>query len=234
MKIIFFYRIKENLYLLIPLCCIGLWAFIALYKDNFTLIPAADFPTFYYVAQLIFTQPEQIYFLEVQPYTYTPFFATILAPMGLLSFEQAHWFFFFVILIFSVLLIIVFNQILILKNVFNKFHRFLYLMAISNGIIYVQMFDTLTGRIFTAFLLIWFLKREIKFRNLNNNMTDTKFIFTQMMILISAFGITLQYVFLVLLYVFHNVKFKEILNKLQFKRYLLLVASPACQPWYAS
>jgi hypothetical protein len=218
-------KIKTSLYILIPILCILFWAFIALYKDNFTLIPAADFPTFYYVSQLIFTEPEQIYFLEVQPYTYTPFFAMIIFPMGFLTFEQAHWYYFFFILILTELSLVLFNQILILKNVSNRFHRFLYLIAISNGIVFIQMFDTLTGRIFTAFGLIWFLKREIKFRNLKKDLTDTKFIFTQMMIIIFTFGITLQYFFLVLLYVFHNIKFKEIFSLLQIKRYLLLVIS---------
>ncbi len=218
-------KIIDNLFLLIPLCCILFWAFIALYKDGFTLIPAADFPTFYYVSQLIFTQPDQIYFLEVQPYTYTPFFATVLAPMGLLTFEQAHWFYFFLIIIFTELCLIIFNQILILKDISNRFHRFLILLTLSNGITFVQMFDNLTGRIFTAFGLLWFLKREIKYRKLNKDTNKTSFIFTQMLILVFSIGMTPQYFFLVLLYLFHNVKFNEIFNKAQAKRYLLITAS---------
>ena len=126
-------KLKLQLNLIIPLCCVGFWAFIAVLKDGFTLIPAADFPTFYYVSQLIFTHPEQIYFFKVQPYPYTPFFAMLMFPMGLLTFEQAHWYYFFLILTITALCLIIFNQILILKNVTNKFHRLLYLMAISNG-----------------------------------------------------------------------------------------------------
>jgi len=225
MFLAFINKLKNWLYLFIPICCILFWAFIALYKDGFTLIPAADFPTFYYVAQLIFTQPEQIYFLEVQPYTYTPFFATIIAPIALLTFEQAHLFYFFLILILTELCLVLFNQILQIKNISNKFHRFLYLVALSNGIIFVQMFDTLTGRIFTAFGLLWFLKREIKFRELNKDTSDLKFIFIQMMILIFAIGMTLQYIFLIFLYLFQKVKFKEIFSKIQIKRYLILIAT---------
>lgn len=221
-------RLKDNMYMVIPFSCITFMAFIALIKDGFTLIPAADFPTFYYVARFIFTQPDQIYFLEQynsQRYVYTPFFATIIAPMGLLTFEQAHWFFFFLILIITALCLVLFDRILILKNVNNKSHRLLILLALSNGIIFVQMFDCLTGRIFTAFGLIWFLKREIEYRELNKNRKSPKFVFTQMMLLVFAIGMTPPYVFLFILYLFHDVKFKEIINKFQIKRYLLVIAS---------
>ncbi|MFX0139962.1 MAG: hypothetical protein ACFFDN_40345, partial [Candidatus Hodarchaeota archaeon] len=186
--------------MVIPLSCIALMAFIALAKDGFTLIPASDIQGFYYAARIIFTQPDQIYYFRdknLQPYVYTPFFATILAPMGLfLSYEDAHWFFFFLILIITELCLVLFNRILVLKNVNNKYHRLIILIVLSNGIIFVQMFDCLTGRIFTAFGLIWFLKREIEYRELNKNRNNLKFVFTQMMILVFAIGMTPPYIFL--------------------------------------
>ena len=224
-RLIVFTKLKNSLYILIPLFCVCIWAFIALYKDNFTLIPAADFSPCYYAAKYIFTEPEKIYFLEGQPYPYTPFFAILFFPMGFLSFEQAHIFFFVVLLIIAELIVIIFNQILILKKLSNKFYRLLFLIAISNGIIYVQTFDTLPVRLLTAFGLIWFLKREIKYRITERNLTKNKFIFTQMMILSFAFGLTPQYTFLVLLYLFHNAKFKDFFSKFQIKRYLLFLFS---------
>jgi len=218
-------KLKNKLYLIIPLFSILFYALIALYKDNFTLIPAADFPTYYYCSKLILTNPEKIYFFEIQPFPYTPFFAILFIPMGFLTFEQAHVFFFSVILILSLICIILFDQIVILKNITKKSHRLLFLIAISNGIIYVQMFDTLGARILTTFGLLWFLKREIKIRVLNKEVTKSKFIFSQMMILIFMFGVTLQYVFLVLLYLFYNVKFKDILSNVQVKKYFFLILS---------
>jgi len=223
-------KITNSVYILVPMGCILFWAFISLAKDNFTLIHAADFDVFYIATRIFFTTPEKVYMGQTYPegahYTYTPFLLILLWPMGLLTFEQAHWYYFFFILILTELGVVLFNKILILRKVSKKFHRFLYLIAISNGIVYIQMFDILTGRIFMAFGLLWFLKREIKRRELKLEMVDNKFIFTQMMILMFFFGTSLQYIFLVILYVFHNVKLKEdIFSKLQIKRYLLIAIS---------
>ena len=224
-------KFKKSIYLLIPMCCILLWAFITLAKDNFSLTSdggAADFDVFYYVSKNIFIHPEDIYvkLYGEDPYTYTPFFAIIYWPMGLFTFEQAHWIYFISLVILAELIIIVFNQILIFKKITNKVHRFLFLLAIGNGLVYMNNFDSLTGCILPSFILILFIKREIKYRVLNRETKETKFILVQMMLLVLVIGIFIQFFFFVIIYLFHDInKMKDIFNEYQLKRYLFLVIS---------
>ena len=194
-------ELSQRFYLLVPMACIVFWALISLLKDNFNILPAADFPAIYYAARYIFTNPELVYTDAVHPlYPYTPCIATIFVPLALLPFEIAHWIYLFILLILAEFLIIIFDKILQLKNIVNKKHRFLFLLAISNGLRYVQLFDYLTAKMFTAFFLLLFLKREIKFRELNKDINNLKFKFTQIMILIFAIGLSPQFAFLIPLY----------------------------------
>ncbi|MFX1238684.1 MAG: hypothetical protein ACFFAS_03360 [Promethearchaeota archaeon] len=226
MKLNIYESLKKKWYLIIPLCCLCFWAFIALLKDRFEITPAIDFPTLYYSAQYIFTRPEQIYFIFPYPYPYTTFFACIFSPIILIfTMEQAHWFYFFLIITLTMFCVYFFDQILDTKGISNRFHKFLILMCISNGLIFMRMYDILNTSIFSAFGLLWFLKREIKYRELGKNLEDTKFIFTQMVLLIFSIGMAPQYAFLALIYLFHNIKINEIFSRIQIKKYLLLIAA---------
>lgn len=220
----FFSKIKSNLYLLIPMCCIFFWALVSLIKDNFNPLGASDFPAIYFAAKYIFTKPELVYSDAISPpYPYTPFIATIFAPIALLPIKTAHWVYLFITLILSYLLIINFDQILKMKNIERKLHRLFFLLAISNGLRYVQLFDYLTSKMWTAFFLIYFLRREIEYRELNKERESFKFKFTQWMILIFSIGITPQFFFLIILYLFYNVKFKEIFTRKQIQIYILMI-----------
>lgn len=204
--------------------CIFFWAMISLIKDNFNILGASDFKAIYYAAQYIFTKPELVYSDAILPaYPYTPCIATLFAPIALLPFETAHWIYFAITLILAYFLIINFDQILKIKNVENKLYRVLFLLAISNGLRYVQLFDYLTSKMWTAFFLIYFIRREIEYRELNKDRDTLKFKFTQWMILIFAIGISPQFGFLIFLYLFYNVKSKEIFTKKQIQIYLLVV-----------
>ncbi|MFX1445301.1 MAG: hypothetical protein ACFFHV_17945 [Promethearchaeota archaeon] len=217
-------KIIDHLYLLVPTCCISFWALISLIKDNFNILGASDFPAIYYAAKYIFTKPELVYSDAIQPqYPYTPCIATIFAPIALLSFETAHWIYFIITLLLSYLLIINFDQILKIKNVDRKLHRILFLLAISNGLRYVQLFDYLTSKMWTACFLIIFIRREIEYRELNKDRENIKYKFVQWMILIFAIGISPQFFFLIFLYLFYNIKFKDIFTKKQIQNYLLMI-----------
>ncbi len=222
-------KIKDSLFLFVPLGCILLWAFITLAKDNFSLTSeggAADFDVFYNVSKLIFTKPELIYFYGDDPYVYLPFFAVLLWPMGFFTFEQAHYIYFSVLVISAVLIVITVNKILLLKKINNKFHRFLFLIAISNGLVYMNQFDALTGSMLPGFVLILFLEREIKYRVSNKNLTEPKFVFIQMMLLIFVIGVFLQFFFLIIIYLFQNTSnVKDLFKKDQMKRYLFLISA---------
>ena len=219
-----FSKIKDKSYLLIPMSCIFFWAMISLIKDDFNILGASDFKAIYYAAQYLFVKPELVYSDAIMPhYPYTPCIATLLYPLGLLSFETAHWVYFVITLILSGFLIVNFDQILKIKKVEKKLYRILFLLAISNGLRYVQLFDYLTSKMWTAFFLILFIRREIEYRELNKNRDNIKFKFTQWMILIFAIGISPQFFFLIFLYLFYNVNFKEIFTKKQIQTYILII-----------
>jgi len=217
-------KIKYNSYIFIPMICIFFWAIVSLIKDDFNILGASDFPAIYYAAKYIFTKPELVYSdAIVPPYPYTPCIATIFAPIALLPLETAHWIYLIITLILSYLLIINFDQILKIKHIERKLHRLIFLLAISNGLRYVQLFDYLTSKMWTAFFLIYFLRREIEFRELNKNRDNLKFKFIQWMILIFSIGISPQFFFLIFLYLFYNIKFREIFSKKQIKIYFLMI-----------
>ncbi|MFX1392088.1 MAG: hypothetical protein ACFFAH_00810 [Promethearchaeota archaeon] len=217
-------EIKNRSYLIIPLSCIIIYAFISLIKDNFNPVGASDFPAFYGAAKYIFTHPEFVYSERVDPqYPYTPALATILAPLALLPYEIAIWIFLIINVILAEIMIILFDEILRLKNVKNKIYRLLFLLVISNGLRYVQQFDLLTSKLITAFFLILFLKREIEYRELNKDRSKIKFKFIQYMYLIFAISITPQFIFLIFLYVFYNISLKDLLRIEQIKTYLIII-----------
>ena len=172
----------------------------------------------------MFTNPELVYSdAIVPPYPYAPCIATLFAPIALLPFEIAHWIYLIMIYILAVLLLINFDKILQIKGIENKLYRLIFLISISNGLRYIQLFDYLTSKMWTAFFLILFIRREIEYRELNKDRESFKFNFTQWMILIFSIGISPQLFFLIFIYLFYNIKLREIFSKKQIQIYFLMI-----------
>ncbi len=210
---------KNNIYRIIPIITLCFWALISLIKDDFNIIDG-DYPAFYYGGKVILTNPNNLY---AQGWVYMPSFALALSILSLIEYGISKWIFFFIILIIGALSIIEFDKILILKKIDNKLNRFLFLLVISNGIYIMNLFDFLQKQLFVLFLILLFIKREIKIRDKNGDISNIKFQFTQLSILIFAIGMSPNLLFLCVIYLFRNVSVKSIFSKHQFKRYSLFI-----------
>ncbi|MFX0141080.1 MAG: hypothetical protein ACFFDN_46005, partial [Candidatus Hodarchaeota archaeon] len=213
--------IKRNLYLLIPIAMLSLWALISLIKDNFSLLDSCDFPIFYYGGKHIYTKPEKIPYGH--GYWWTVNFAVAFSLISLFEYEIALWIFFFIIYMCGVLFIREFNKILILKNVNSKFNRVLFLSIISNGIYIMQTFDYLQKKFISLFLILLFIRREIEIRTKDNNYNNIKFQIIQLNILIFALGMEPQFASIGIIYLLNNKSIKSIFSKSQFKKYILVI-----------
>ncbi|MFX1308504.1 MAG: hypothetical protein ACFE8C_02320 [Promethearchaeota archaeon] len=216
--------IKEQYYIILPMVCFFLWALLSLIKDNFILV-AADYPSFYDAGKYIFTEPELVYTTFTSSrFRYLPSFATIFSIMALFPYHISQWIFFFILLFLGEFSIKLFNDILKLKNVNHKPTRFLFLLVLSNGLIITRTFDFLQTKLIVIYLFLLFLKREIKFRKSEEeNINILKFKFIQFMILVFAISMVPYLAFLILIYLFDNIKIKELFSKSQLYNYFLLI-----------
>ncbi|MFX1388562.1 MAG: hypothetical protein ACFE9Z_00695 [Promethearchaeota archaeon] len=219
--------IKMKIYLIIPILCILFWAIISLIKDNFILEAAADFPSFYYAGQNIFTNPEFIYSAGIVPrYRYLPCFAMIFAILSLFNYVTSAWIYFFILLIIAFLAIIEFDKILKLQNVNSKFNRFLILIVISNGLRIMLNFDILQTKFIVLYLILVFIRREIEFKKSKEQTEkNLKFFFIQISILIFVIGLLPYIAFILIIYLFNNINLRRILSKSQLQKYLLVVVA---------
>ena len=213
--------LKQRLYLIIPLIFLFFWAFLSLLKDNFNLLNTVDFPVFYNAGKNIFTNPDLVY-SSSSLYFYLPSFATIFSLLTLIDYAVSQWIFFFILLIFSVLSIIEFDKILRLKNVESKFNRFLFLIVLCNGLKIMNTFDYLQPKFIVLYLILLFVRREIEARNSNTEFR-LRFCITQLTILIFALCMVPSLFFILIIYLFNNIKIKEIFSKDQLKKYFLAI-----------
>ena len=116
-----------------------------------------------------------------------------------------------------------------MKNINSRLNRFLFLIVISNGLRFYEIFGILQTKLIVAYFLILFLRREIEARKNEKNLNDRKFLFTQLLILAFAISLIPQYFFLVIIYLFNSIKLKnlkelkEIFSKVQIRKYFLTI-----------
>jgi hypothetical protein len=216
--------LRKQLYLIIPIICLFLWALISQIKDNFIIV-AADYPAFYDSGKYIFIHPENVYSNLITPrYRYLPSFATIFSIMTIFPYDISAWIWFCLLFIIGSLSLLIFNKILILKGIDNKIVRLLFLLLISNGLKIMQTFDILQTKIVGLFFILLFLMREIKYRKLEEyDFNSFKFNFIQLSLLIFVIGMMPFFIFLVAIYLLYNVNYRNIFSKTQIKKYLILI-----------
>jgi len=230
MKVFIINNIKNYWHIIIPIITFSCWAVLLLIAFNFKISKAGDFPAIYLAGKYIFTHPELIYTAKVYPrYPYGPCFATVFAPISLLPYDIAAWILFFILYISGLLILFEFNKILKLKNIKNPLHRFLFLIVLSNGLRFYEIFGILQTKLIVSYFLILFLRREIEARKNEEDLNGRKFLFTQLLILAFAISLIPQYFFMVIIYLFNNIKIKqlkelkEIFNNVQIRRYFLMI-----------
>ena len=212
-------RVKENLYLIIPAICIGLCALSYVVQMDFILF-SLDFKTFYQSGKQIFKNPTKLY--KNRGYLYMPSFALLFAiSISLLPFTIASYIFLIINYVFAVLVILEYDKILILMNLKQKIHRFMFLMIISNGyFVYCQFLWNQT-KYLLFFILVFIIRRELKYIK-NEKEKDLKFYIINYGLFVFFIGIAPYFIFLFLIYIFQDIKFNQIFKKQNIKKYVLV------------
>lgn len=214
---------KTIYHIIIPIGCICFWALISLLKDNFNFI-GVDFNSFYYAGYYLINDPSLLYSNIISPpYNYLPLFALLMIPYALFSFEVSAKLFFITILCSSIINIIIFDKYLILKKISQK-SRLLFLLIVSNGILYYAIFDVLQTKFFVIGSLFLFLYREEK-SNKEGLQKNLKFYFIQYSILWFAIALAPYIIFLLFIYIVYDKKIKELFKKEELKKDLVCITA---------
>ncbi len=227
-------KFKEKLEILIPIICIIFWEFVVFIiiglrffeEGQGNLLP--DFLTFYQSGKYIFTDPHLIYTEAIQPsFYYLPSFASLFNPISLLPYTAAKVVWLIILTIFGILFVIEFYKILKLKGI-DKNIRFLLLLLISNGLCIYRFFVFTQPKIIVIFILLFVLRREIEFDE--EKKEKFSFFILNTFLLIIVLGMMMYFVlFILFIYLFHNISLKKIFNQKQLKKYFACIVIFLCQ-----
>lgn len=211
--------IKDYIYLIIPIFCIYFWALFWLFNhsnDPF-ISHQEDFKYFYRAGKNF---PE----LYSNPgYYYTPCLATIFAiSLSLLAYDIAYYIFYCLNFIFATIIILEFNKILILLDVKEKLHRFLFLIVVSNGWLILHQFTLNQSKFLVGFILIFIFSREIK--NKKENITpNLKYDVINYFLLVFVIGLVPLFIFFLLIYLFRDIHKKDVFKRGNVRKYGLII-----------
>lgn len=156
-----FKKLKKSLYILIPFGCIAFWALVYLIRKDF-ILNQGDFTIFYNSGKQILEDPSELY--KVKGYLYTPAFACFFVLFTMFELAPAHYIFYTINYLFAIFTILEFNRILQLNGIIKKFHRFLFLIVISNGwVVYYQFYHN-QSKLMVILIIIFILRREVQYR----------------------------------------------------------------------
>ena len=211
--------IMKNLYIIIPAICIFLWAFYALYDTKFKP-HSGDFKAFYNAGKQVFIDPLRIY---VSGFVYMPNMAFLFSiSIALFPYSIAYNIFLIINYVSALLILKEYDKVLILMDVKQKIQRFMFLMIISNGVYVYQQFYINQTKYLFFFLLIFILRREIQF-NKQEKIKDLKFYLINYGLFILAIGMAPYFIFILLIYIFQDIHIKELLNKENIQKYIIVI-----------
>jgi len=212
--------IIEKIYIIIPTICLGFWAIFSLYHTEFSYI-YGDFIVFYRAGKQVLINPSKLY--DDDRFLYMPSFAVLFAiSLSLIPFPLAVMIFLFLNYIMGIISLIEYDRILSLMNLKKKSHRFIFLMMISNGffIYYQFVFNQSKYILFVIFLVI--IRRELQFNN-QNKLKDLKYYIINYSLFVFAIGMAPYFLFLLLIYIFHNIPREEIFKIDRVKSYIIVL-----------
>ena len=213
--------IIDNLYLIIPSICIGLWALYALIYCDFTPIKS-DFYVFYSSGKQIFLNPSKLY--NVSGYYYMPSFAVLFAiSLSLLPLDTAYSTFFIINYILGVLTIRDFNKILIFMNVKEKIHRFMFLIIISNGYFVFHQFYFNQSKYLTFLIFLFIIRRELQYKK-EENKKDLKYYLLNYGLFVFAIAMSPYFIFFLLIYIFQDIPKNELFKIENVKKYSIAIS----------
>ena len=140
----------------------------------------------------------------------------------LFPFIIADYAFYITNIIFGMLFTLEFNRILELLDVKEKKHRFIFLMIISNGMLIFQLFYLNQFKYIIGVIILFVLRREIQYRA-ENIERDLKFYLINYSFFVFAVGIFPLLIFYLLIYIFQDIKFINIFQKDNIKKYVIVI-----------
>ncbi len=217
----FLKKLKSNIYLIIPIFCIGLWCLYNLIHCNFTPFKN-DFTNFYLGGQRILNNPTNLY-KPFGKYTYTPALGTLFSvTISLLPHFYAQYVFYCVNLFLGVLFILEYDKILKLMHLEEQWHRFIFLLIISNGMIIYDLFYQNQFKFIVGVIFLFIIRREIQYKKENKEKTFVFYII-HYGLFVFAVGISPYFIFLLLMYLFQDIPFNELFNTRSIKKYFIVI-----------
>ncbi|MFX1386982.1 MAG: hypothetical protein ACFE9M_07185 [Promethearchaeota archaeon] len=189
---------------------------------NFALLDT-DFKYFYGYGREVWSNPNDLYNVTLRNY-YLPFVSFLFSiSISLLPYTVAIYEWYFLNFgVLSVIFILEFNKILILKDVKKKLHRFIFLIIIANGqVVFWQIFMT-HFKFIPAVIFFFIIRREMQYRK-NELEKDTKYYIINYSLLGLAIAFCPYFIFFLIIYIFHDIKFRDLFSRINIKKYGLIL-----------
>ena len=224
--------IRNNTYIILPIICIGLWAIFNLIHNiitiNMLFIQNSDFRDYYEVTKDFAANPSNLYYMDIM-YPHLPVLAVVMAvTICLLPFSIAMFTWYIFIYILALIFTIEYNKILKLLEVREKSVRLIFLMVISNGMIIYAQFYAGQFKYIIAVIYLYVIRREIQYR-LDEKEKSLKYYLLSYNLLWFAVAIFPPALFVLLIYIFIDIKLANVLKKDSFKNYILVISTFAFQ-----
>jgi hypothetical protein len=222
-----FERIKAELYLIVPIICIILWALYALlyYILDSPLLSQADFRDRVNAAYIIFYDTENIYKRE-ELFNTLPIQLIIFVPFIFIPIHIATYIFFTINVILAIISVIEFNKIISMMDLKEKLYRFIFLMIISNGFVVHRQFWLNNVKFIVGVILFFIIRRELQFR-IENREKNLRYYWVNYGFFVLAIGIFPPFIYLLFIYLFQDIRFREIFKMKSVKIYGIILV------WFA-
>ena len=107
-------------------------------------------------------------------------------------------------------------------DVKKQMHRFIFLIIISNGYFIYTQFKFCQFKYLILIIFLVIIRREIQYRK-EGKEKDLKYYIINYAILIYAIGVAPYFIFLVFIYLFHDIGFYELTEKVNIQKYCIIL-----------
>jgi len=212
--------ITDHLNLIIPSICTSFWALYYLLQVNFILF-SLDFDVFYKSGKQIWIDASRLY--DVSGFRYLPSFAVLFAVfISPFPFTTASYIFFIINYISAILIIFEYDKILILMNVKKRTHRLMFLIIISNGYFVYCLFFWNQTKYLVFLIFLFIIRRELHLNKIEKE-KNLNYYLINYGLFVFAIGMAPFFIFLLLIYIFHDINYNEIINRESIKKYSIVV-----------
>jgi hypothetical protein len=216
--------VKKKWHLIIPIIFIAFWGiYYQLTFGRFWYGGTGDFHAFWEGGRYVLIDPTKLYYYQRTIYKYLPSFAMSFSiTISLFPFRIAYMIFYVIIFLSGVISIFEFNKILKLMDVKKQIHRFMFLIIISNGYFIYMQFAFSSFKYFIFIIFLFIIRREMQYRK-EGKEKDLKYYIINYALLIYAIGVAPYFIFLVFIYLFHDIRFRELMEKVNIQKYCIFL-----------